>query len=1039
MKHDQSNFNLTALALRNQQVTLFFILVIAIAGISAYFKLGQREDPDFTFRAMVIRTIWPGATTEQVDQQITDRLEKKLQEVPYYKWTRTYSKPGESLVILELVDTAPRSEVPQIWYQVRKKLGDIKQSLPAEALGPFYNDEFGDVFGSIYAFTGEGYSLAEIKEQVENTRQQLMRIPNISKIELIGTQSEKIFIDISSQKLALLFLDANQIINQLTAQNVIAPAGTIEGQQVQLPVRVSGQFDSVETIRNMPLQVAGKTLRLSDIGHVYRGYSSPPATGEYAMRYQGKPAIGLAISMKSDGDVLKLGDDLKREMALIAQNLPAGISFGQVSDQPRIVKQAVGEFTSSLVEAILIVLAVSFLSLGVRTGLVVALTIPFVMGATFLAMRYFNIDLHRISTGALIIALGLLVDDAIIAVEMMARKIEEGFSKFNAATYAYTSTAFPMLTGTLIMAAGFLPIATAKSTTGEYTIAIFQVVTIALLISWLAAVIVTPMLGMLILVDRDHQPNRFMAAAAKFLRLKPAVHHDEDSVFDTRFYRGLRSLITTCIRFRWVTIAVTIGLFVLGGIGMGLTQKQFFPTSDRAEFIVEMWLPEGASFTATEREAKRLEAILATNKDIQSYVTYIGNGSPRFFLSLDQQLLRSNFAQIIGLTADVKAAEATVKFLEAKFAAEFPDVRGRVYRVPLGPPVNYPIQFRVMGSDIAALKATAELVTAKIRANPATANANVDWGDRVPALRVQIDQDKARALGVNSQAVARTLGSAVSGGSIGQLRESDKLIDVVLRSPQADRQNPAALAQLLVATSSGRFVPIGQFATVETVLEEPIVWRRSRELSLTARADLLPGFQAPDIAMQINPTLDEIRAKLPPGIRVEIGGAFEENVKAQASINAGGPFALALVTMLLMLQLRRFSTTFMVLLTAPLGIIGVAAALLAANKPLGFVAFLGVIALAGMIMRNTVILVEQIQQNQAAGSSPFDAILEAAIRRFRPICLTAAAAVFAMVPLARSVLWGPMAYAIMGGLVVATVLTVLFVPALYATWNRVKS
>ncbi|MEN9559568.1 MAG: hypothetical protein RLZZ502_779 [Pseudomonadota bacterium] len=1012
---NEERFNLTALALRYRQITLFFILAIAIAGASAYFKLGQREDPDFTFRAMVIRAVWPGATAEQMDAQVTDRIERKLQEVPYYKWTRSFSKPGETTVILELLDTAPSKEVPHIWYQVRKKMGDIKTSLPSETLGPFFNDEFGDVFGSIYAFTGEGYSLAELKKIVEDVRQRLVRVPNIAKIELIGAQSEKIFLDISPQKLAVFNLDANTLIAQLSAQNLVTPAGSIEGGQMQLPVRVSGQLLNLQAVRELPVQVAGRTLRLGDLAEVRRGFSHPPAPGEYSMRFQGQPAIGLAIAMKSDGDVLKLGEDLKTSMSEIEKALPAGVRFGQVSDQPKIVKNAVGTFTQSLVEAILIVLAVSFLSLGVRTGLVVALTIPFVIAATFLAMQYFKIDLHRISTGALIIALGLLVDDAIIAVEMMARKLEEGLSKLQAATYAYTSTAFPMLTGTLIMAAGFLPIATAKSATGEYTIAIFQVVVIALLISWLAAVVVTPMLGMLLLKD------------------KMQGHHD---VFDTRFYRGLRGAVAWCIHHKWLTIALTVATLVIGGMGMGLTQKQFFPTSDRSEFLVELWLPEGASVSATEAEAKRVEAILANDKDVQSYVTYVGNGSPRFYLSLDQQLLRTNFAQIIGLTKDSKTAIAVKSRLQAAFEREFPNVRGRAFLVPLGPPVNYPIIFRVIGADMDALKNIAEQVAEKIRQNPHTRNVNVDWGDRVPALKVQIDQDKARALGVNTATISRTLGSAVTGGSIGTYREGDQLLDLVLRAPQALRQDPAQLGEMMIASSTGRFVPLKQVASIQTVLEEPIIWRRSRELTLTARADIVAGVQAPDVAMQIDPTLADIRKTLAPGTRIEVGGAYEENVKAQSSIGAGVPFAFALVFTMLMLQLRTFSASLMVLITFPLGIIGVAAALLIFNQPLGFVANLGIIALAGMIMRNTVILVQQIEHNKESGMPQTEAILDASIRRFRPISLTAAAAVLAMVPLARSILWGPMAYAIMGGLIVATLLTVLFVPALYSAWYR---
>ena len=1014
----EGRFNLSAAALRYKELTLFFLVVIAIGGVAAFFQLGQREDPDFTFRAMVIRTLWPGATAEQVDRQITDRIEKKLQETPYFKWTQSHSKPGESLIVLELLDTAPAREVPAIWYQVRKKLGDIRHTLPPEAQGPFFNDEFGDVYGSIYAFTADGFTLSELRDHVERVRQEVLRLPDVAKVELIGVQDDRIYVELSSKRVAALGIDPQMIGQALVAQNAILPPGSVETGQNSVALRVTGQLDSVQAISDLLLRAGGQTFRLGDIAQVRRGFVDPPVS---TMRFKGREAIGLAVSMKANGDVLRLGDDLKRTMSKLKSELPVGIEFDQVSNQPGVVKGAVGEFMRSLLEAVAIVLVISFLSLGMRTGLVVALTIPLVLAATFLAMRWFGIDLHRISTGALIIALGLLVDDAMIAVEMMHRKLEEGYDKLRAASHAYSTTAFPMLSGTLITAAGFLPIATAKSTTGEYTFGIFAVTTMALVISWFAAVIATPFIGAYLLKEHPVKAGE-----------QP---HD---VFNTRFYGWLRKVIEWCIVRRKTVIAATILTLVLGGVGMGLTEKQFFPSSNRTELMADLWLPEGASIRASEREAARLERLLEGDPGVASYVTYVGNGSPRFFLSLDQQLFRANFAQVIVLTKDIEARERVIAKLRKALAEDFPAVRGRVNRVPLGPPVNYPVQFRVLGEDPAKLKQIAEQVAEKMRANPHTVDVHPNWGDRVLALRVDVDQEKARALGVSSQTVSRAVAAVVSGTPLGQYRENDRLIEVVLRAPAEERGSLAALGELAVPATGGRSVPLAQVANVREVLEEPILWRRSRELALTVRADIVDGVQAPDVTKAIEPMLADIRAGLPAGYRIEAGGAFEENLKAQASIAAGMPMVLAVIFALLMLQLKSFSRSFMVLLTAPLGIIGVAIALLVFSKPFGFVAMLGAIALGGMIMRNTVILVDQIEQDVAAGHPVWIAIREAAVRRFRPIVLTAAAAVLAMIPLARSVLWGPMAYAIMGGLIVATVLTLLFVPALYAAWYGVR-
>jgi len=1011
--------NVSAAALKHQQLTLFFILAIAIAGFAAYFNLGQREDPDFTFRAITVRTLWPGATTAQVDAQITDRLEKKLQEMPYFKRTQSYSKPGESMIILELVDTAPRKEVPALWYQVRKKVQDIRHTLPPEALGPFFNDEFGDVFGSIYAFTGDGFSLSELRDKVEDVRQELLRIPDVSKIELVGVVDDKIYVEISNAKIGALGIDGSSIAAQLQAQNAIAPSGVIQTQDNSIALRVSGNFDSVKAVRELQLAVNGRSIRLGDIASVYRGYADPPVQ---TIRFGGKPAIALSVSMKGDGDVLQLGNNLTREMERIKNDLPVGIEYHQVSNQPKVVKEAVGTFMRSLLEAVAIVLAVSFLSLGWRAGAVVALTIPFVLLATFLAMQVFKIDLHRISTGALIIALGLLVDDAMIVVEMMVRKLEEGLDKFASATFAYATTAWPMLSGTLVTAAGFLPIATAKSSTGEYTFDMFSVTTIALVLSWFAAIIATPLFGYWIL----KRPKNATAEGE-------AHEH-----FDTPFYTRLRALIDWCISHRWITIGITAAGLVLGFIGMGLTEKQFFPTSDRTEVMVEMWLPEGSSFKATEARVEQLETLLKADKDVQTFVTSVGMSLPRYFLSLNQELFRPNFAHTLILTENVEARNRVYAKLQKELESNFPGVRGRALKTPLGPPVAYPVIFRVSGPDIAKLKEIGDQVAAVLRKNPKTVEVNTDWGDRTPALQIEVDQDRARALGVTSLAVARSLGGAVSGATIGQFRERDRLIDVVLRGPAAERIAVSQVEDLQIPTASGRTVPLAQVASVKQVMEEPIIRRYSRVPTLSVRSDIVEGVQAPDVSAGIDPQLNDIRAKLPPGYRIEAGGAYEENTKAQSSIGAGVPLMIFVWLLLLMLQLQSFSLAGMVLLTAPFGIVGVAVGLLMFRMPFGFVAMLGVIALMGIIMRNTIILIDQIKQDMATGTDPWIAAREAAVRRFRPITLTAAAAVLAMIPLTRSVLWGPMAVAIMAGLIIATALTILAVPAIYAAWYRVK-
>jgi len=1005
-------FNLTALALRQRELSWFFIAVVALAGILSYAKLGQREDPDFTFRAMVVRTLWAGATTQQVDEQITLRIVKKLQEIPYYRDAMSYSRNGESMIFLRLLDTAPREQVPQIWYQVRKKIADIQHTLPLGSMPPSFNDEFGDVFGSIYAFTGDGFSYDELRRYAELAQQQLVKLPDVSKVHLIGKQPEQITITISTQRLAALGIPSLAIAQAIQAQNVVQDAGHLHVGDFSVPLRVRGDFMSLEELKSLPLRVHGRTLRLSDIADVKRGYLDPPET---TVRYAGKPAIGLAISMKPRGDVLRLGADIKREMNALKGQLPIGITVARVSDQPAVVEDAVGEFMNSFMEAVAIVLLVSFASLGFRAGMVVAITIPLVIAATFFMMYIVHIDLHRISTGALIIALGLLVDDAMIVVEMMVRKLEEGYDKMHAATFAYTATVFPMLTGTLITAAGFLPIGTAQSSTGEYTFAMFAVVTLALLISWVAAIFVTPLAG--------------------FHILKSHAGHGHD-IFDTAVYRKLRQVIEWCLHHRKTVLFGTLGLFILGGIGMKFTEKQFFPSSNRTEILLDVWLPEGSSIHATEREVAKVEAILGKDSDISSFVTYVGHGSPRFFLSLNQQLFRPNFAQIVVLTKDIEARDRMLVKMRAIFVSDFPGVRARAYRVPLGPPITYPVEFRVLGNDLTTAKQLGDAVAAVIRDDPRVRDVHPDWGTQTPALSIEVDQDRARAAAVTSADISRTVRAATDGLTISQFRDKDQLLNIVLRSPVEERQQLEQISSLQIPSAQGGSVPLRQVAQISYALEDPIIWRKDRNISMSVRADIIEGTQATDVAMSIDSKLDVLRSTLPDGYQIEPGGELGENSGAQESINAGIPLMLVTVLSLLMIQMKSLSRTFMVLLTAPLGIIGVAMALLIFGKPFGFVAMLGTIALGGMIMRNTVILLDQIRQDREAGLEPWDAIRESTVRRFRPIMLTSAAAILAMIPLTRSVLWGPMAYAIMGGLLVATLLTILFIPALYAAWLR---
>lgn len=1028
------NFNLSEWALKNRQLVLYFMILLGVIGAISYTKLGQSEDPPFTFKVMVVQTMWPGATAEEVAKLVTDPIEKKLMETGNYEKIISYSRPGESMITFMARDSMHSAELPELWYQVRKKVGDMKQTLPAGVQGPFLNDEFGDTYGNIYALTGKGFDYAILKDYADRIQLQLQHVPDVSKVNLLGLQDEKIWIEVSNTKIASLGLPLQTVQQALQAQNAINPAGFFETPTDRIRVRVSGRFKSVDEIRNFPIKISGRSFILNDVAEVFRGFSDP---AQPRMRFMGKDAIGIEVSMKAGGDILNLGKNLEGNFSKIQQSLPIGMELSKVSDQPAAVKAGVSEFVEALAEAVVIVLLVSFFSLGFRTGMVVALAIPLVLAMTFAAMHYFNIGLHKISLGALVLALGLLVDDAIIAVEMMLIKMEQGFSRLQAAGFAWTSTAFPMLTGTLITAAGFLPIATAQSSTGEYTRSIFEVVTIALLLSWLAAVIFVPYLGDLLLPNFAKKNQQLPDGEEKTEQTDGHKHVQHDP-YATKFYQRFRVVVEWCIQYRKTVIGITIGAFLGSIVLFGFVQQQFFPSSNRLELMVDLKLAEGASLTATEAQAKKLEAMLKTHKGIENYVAYVGTGSPRFYLPLDQQLPQAGLAQFVILAKTLEDREEIRTWLIQTLNQSFPDIRTRVSRLENGPPVGYPIQFRVSGENIQDVRAIARQVAAKVRENSHVVNVHLDWEEPSKAIFLNIDQDRARALGVNSQELANFLQGALTGVTVSQYRENISLIDIQLRGAALDRREVSSLASLAVPSDNGGTVPLSQIATLEYGFEEGVIWKRDRLPTVTVRADIYDNSQPLTLVNQILPTLDGVKAKLPLGYTLNVGGTIEDSARGQNSVNAGVPLFLVVVITLLMLQLRSISRSIIVFLTAPLGLIGVALFLLIFQQPFGFVAMLGTIALSGMIMRNSLILIDQIEQDISAGRSSWDAIIEATVRRLRPIVLTALAAVLAMVPLTQSVFFGPMAVAIMGGLIVATVLTLLFLPALYAAWFRVK-
>ncbi|QQE84389.1 efflux RND transporter permease subunit [Pseudomonas putida] len=1010
----KGSFNLSEWALRHQSFVWYLMFVGLLMGIFSYFNLGREEDPSFTIKTMVIQTRWPGATQDETLYQVTDRIEKKLEELDSLDYTKSYTRPGESTVYVYLRDTTKAADIPQIWYQVRKKIQDIRGEFPQGIQGPGFNDEFGDVFGSIYAFTADGLTLRQLRDYVEQARAEVREVPNIGKIELVGTQDEALYLKFSTRKLAALGIDQRQVMQALQQQNAVTPAGVIEAGPERISVRTTGQFASEKDLQTVNLRINDRFFRLADIADIERGYVDPPSP---MFRYNGQTAIGLAIGMKAGGNIQVFGAALKKKMDSIVNDLPVGVGVHTVSDQAVVVKEAVGGFTSALFEAVVIVLAVSFVSLGVRAGLVVACSIPLVLAMVFVFMEYSGITMQRISLGALIIALGLLVDDAMITVEVMVTRLEMGDSKEQAATFAYTSTAFPMLTGTLVTVAGFVPIGLNASSAGEYTYTLFAVIAVALIVSWVVAVFFAPVLGVHIL---------------KSDKLKG--HEAEPGRVGRAFEGGL----LWCMRHRWLTIIGTILLFALSLFSMRFVQNQFFPSSDRPEILVDLNLPQNASIEETRKVVDRLEAKIKDDPDMVRWSTYIGQGAIRFYLPLDQQLQNPYYAQLVIVSKGFEERAGMMARLQKLLHEEFVGIGTNVQSLEMGPPVGRPIQYRVSGKDIDQVRKHAIDLATMLNTNEHIGEMIYDWNEPGKVLRIEIAQDKARQLGLSSEDVANVMNSIVSGAPVTEVNDNIYLVDVIARAVDSERGSPDTLQNLQIVTPSGTSIPLLAFATVRYELEQPLVWRRDRKPTITIKASVNGEIQPTDLVAQLKPKIDEFASQLPVGYEVATGGTVEESSKAQGPIAKVIPLMLFLMATFLMIQLHSVQKLFLVVSVAPLGLIGVVVALVPTGTPMGFVAILGILALAGIIIRNSVILVTQIDEFEAQGYSPWDAVMEATNHRRRPILLTAAAASLGMIPIAREVFWGPMAYAMIGGIISATLLTLLFLPALYVAWYKIR-
>ena len=1011
--------NLTEWALGHRAVVLFLILVIGVGGMLGFTKLGQLEDPNFSVPSMTAVVIWPGATAQQIQDELLNRMEKKFEQLDHFEKVKTYARQGYGGMVITVVGGTSKADQQEAWYQARKKLSDIKLELPEGVVGPIFNDEFGDVTGLLYAVKSDGISHGELSDIAEDIKRRLLKVPMVKKVDLYGKQAKKVYVEFSHQRLAALGITPLMIAESLKNQNSLLASGSIDTAGDRVLVRVTGQFASLEDIRNVPVAAGGRLLKLGDFTTVTRGYEDPP---RYTVRHNGAQVIMLGITMTNDGNIVVLGKAIENAMKKVEAELPYGVELERVADQPTVVSESIWEFERSLLEALAIVLAVCLLSLGWRTGIVVGISVPIVLGVVALVMLLAGWNLERVSLGSLIIALGLLVDDGIIAVEMMVVKMEEGWDRIKAAAFSYASTAMPRLTGALITVAAFMPIGFAQSTTGEYAGGIFWIVGTAVLFSWVVSGIITPYLAVKMLPDFAKQGHG-------------AAHADP---YNTPFYRKLRGLIDLAIARRWWVIGVTVAAFAFAVYGARFVPQQFFPSSSRPELVVELRLKEGASFAATAAQVKKMESVLAKDEDVRFFTAYTGAGYPRFYLSLDPELPNPGYAAFIVMTKDTEARERVRSRLMAGVNEQFPEVWVRVTRLELGPPVGFPVQFRVVGPDTQKVREIAREVEKVVASSPKVRDVQLDWNDPVRALKVAVDQDKARALGLAPADVALVTQTVMDGATLSHLREREDLIDIVARAVPSERLDVDTLKDVNLFTRQGTVVPLSQVAQVNYVLEEPVLWRRNRDMAITVRADVKDGEQGVSVTQSIRPLLKDVEAKLPFGYRIDVGGAVEESDKANRALAAVFPAMLVTILTILMLQLQSFSLMFMVLLTAPLGLIGVVAALLLFNAPLGFVAILGVTALCGMIMRNSVILVDQVQSEMAEGRDPWNAVLEAAVHRTRPVALTAAATVLAMIPLTRSIFWGPMAIAIMGGLTIATILTILFVPALYAAWFGVK-
>ncbi|MDP9590055.1 UNVERIFIED_ORG: multidrug efflux pump subunit AcrB [Shinella zoogloeoides] len=1007
-------FNLSDWALDHASLVWYFMIVFALLGFFTYQNLGREEDPSFVIKTMTVSAAWPGASVEETTRQVTERIERKLEELESLDFTRSVTTPGQTLVFVNLKPTTRARDVAPTWQTVRNMINDIRGEFPSGVVGPAFNDRFGDVFGNIYAFTADGLTQRQLRDYVEDARRRVLTVPNIGKVDLIGAQDEVIYLEFSTRQLAALGISTQQVVSTLQAQNAIAPSGVVQGGGERVSVRVGGQFSSEESLREVNLRVNNRFFRLSDIATITRGYEDPPSA---LFRFNGQPAIGLAIGMKQGSNLLEFGAAVEKKIETLSEELPVGVDVHLVSDQPKVVEEAVSGFTRALFEAVAIVLIVSFVSLGLRAGLVVALSIPLTLGITFVFMYYDGISLQRVSLGALIIALGLLVDDAMIAVEMMVARLEAGDTLRKAATYVYTSTAFPMLTGTLVTVAGFIPIGLNNSAAGEFTFSLFVVIAISLVVSWVVAVVFTPLLGVTILPKSMKQ------------------HHDQKGWFGRIFAR----ILDVCMRWKWTTIVATIAVFAVSVFGMGFVQQQFFPSSDRPELVIDWALPQNASIAETNAQIAKLEEEkLKGNPDIERWSSYVGEGAVRFLLSFDVQPPSPAFGQTVIVTKDLEARDRVKADLDAYLRTTFVGTDALVKLLDIGPPVGRPVQYRVSGPDIQEVRKQALAFGEILGRNDRLGDIVYDWNEPARVVKVDVLQDKARQLGVTSQDIASALNGVVGGTTVTQIRDDTYLIDVIGRAKAGERQSIETLRQLQLPTANGTSVPLAAVANFRYEMEQPVVWRRSRQPTITVKASVTGGVQPATIVSQMEKQVDAFRAELPSGYDIAVGGAVEESANSQAPIVAVVPLMLFAMATILMLQLQSFSRLFLVFAVAPLALIGVVIALLGSGAPLGFVAILGVLALIGILIRNSVILVVQIEHLRLEGKHAWDAVREATEHRMRPIMLTAAAASLALIPISREVFWGPMAYAMMGGIIVGTVLTLLFLPALYIAWFRIK-